>query len=123
MKLKPIKVFGRDIPVRIDNIDDINLAAYYDPVKLEIVINTTCEDKFSSYMHEIFHSVWHRIGLSQTSIPMDVQELIVESFSVMLSENFKEIKNAEKYLNIGSGQNKKYLSKKIIKPRKKSTKK
>lgn len=37
--------------------------------------------------HELGHAIWDRVALNQTSIPSDLQEIIVENFSIGFDEN------------------------------------
>lgn len=96
--LKKLNVFGLSVPVRLDNLGP-ELAGHYDPMKKEIVINNDSTQKFDTMLHELLHACWYRTALSQTDISRDVQEIIVESFAIVLSENFKTLVAAKKYLD------------------------
>lgn len=94
--MKKLNVFGNSIKVIVAEIEDPELAGYYDPVANTVTISKDCQDKFQTYLHEFFHIVWNRIGLNQTQINSDLQEIIVDSFATALLENFKQIKDASK---------------------------
>jgi Zn-dependent peptidase ImmA (M78 family) len=46
------------------------------------------EDKQSTLLHELFHALIYEIGLHQTSLTLDVEELIVENLSLFMLETF-----------------------------------
>lgn len=85
------KVFGLDVPVKLEDISHTNYDGYFDPVKKEIIIHSDSQDVFNTMIHELLHSGWFRLGLNQTSIPYDIQELIVENFATLIDENFETI--------------------------------
>lgn len=96
--MRSLNIFGRKIKVRMANLDHLGLDGYYDPEKYEIVIGDNCDDLNSSIIHECLHAIWDRLGLNQTDIPLNVQELIVEGFANALVENEKEIESIKKAL-------------------------
>ena len=42
---------------------------------------------FITLIHEIGHAVWDATGLNETSIPHDIQEIIVDNFAKGLVQN------------------------------------
>jgi Zn-dependent peptidase ImmA (M78 family) len=69
-------------------------AGLYEIDKHKITVDSSLvgKDKHSTIWHEFFHAVFFRTGLSQTSVSRDVQEVIVENFSIAVIENAKELK-------------------------------
>lgn len=86
-------IFGRKIPViyKKDLLKNQHLYGYYDYDKLEICIdsNLTPKVKFETLLHECGHALFHRAGLIQSKMSKDLEEVIVEQFSIMFAENFK----------------------------------
>lgn len=107
-KLKDLKIFGKTVKVKMDDLSQYNLAGQYSYETDEITIDNKCPDKFQCLGHEMVHAVWHRLGMNQTTISLDIQEMLAEGIATALYENFGELKHAEKY-----------FAKKITKNRKK----
>lgn len=97
-KLNYFNIFGLKIEVSTANLENKELAGYYDPVKNEIVISDEYEGKFHTLIHELGHVVWNRLGINQTQVPLDIQEIVVEGFATAFIENFEQIKRANKIL-------------------------
>ena len=45
-------------------------------------------DKEATLLHEIFHAIIYEVGLHQTSLEDDVEELIVENISMFMLDTF-----------------------------------
>lgn len=87
-----MKIFGKTVRIFHRPAKQFpHLAAWCDVEKYEITIHKETQDKFQSLCHEMFHLAWNRVGKNQTSIPHDLQELIVENFATVVDENFDEL--------------------------------
>lgn len=86
-----LKIFGLEVPVTIEQIENPHLAAYYDLENHRIVISAEDKHKLASLCHEMIHSMFQRTGLNQTKMPIDVQEIICENISVMIVENWDDL--------------------------------
>jgi hypothetical protein len=85
-----LKVFGLDVKLVFRPImDTMNLHGYFDPVKLEIVIDSkqSKKDQMSTLIHEICHTLAYRLGWKQ-SISQQMEEMLCEQISTVLMENF-----------------------------------
>jgi Zn-dependent peptidase ImmA (M78 family) len=71
--------------------DLMGLCGQCDPSNDLIRINKflKSDDLKTTILHEEFHYLFHRHGLNQTSIPLDVQEVIVETFSQFLVDHYE----------------------------------
>ena len=45
-------------------------------------------DKESALLHEVFHAVIYEVGLHQSSLTLDVEEMLVENLSLFVLETF-----------------------------------
>jgi hypothetical protein len=99
-KKSGLNIFGLEVPVKVSNLQDTGLEAYFDFVLKEIIIDQNFEHNFATRLHEFGHAVWFRLGLNQSKIPLSIQEIIVEGLSVALDENWEELakwrKNSKK---------------------------
>ena len=89
---KSLTIFGKKIkiePVK-DLLKDRSIYGEYDPDKHTIYIDSGLPPKTmnETLLHEAGHALFHRAGLSQSKISRDLEEIIVEQFSIMFSENF-----------------------------------
>lgn len=93
MKIKNLSVFGLNVPVKEEKglLQERGLAAYYSVDKKYMAIDPSIkgEEYTATILHELFHSVFFRIGFEQVRISHDVHELLAENFSRVLVENFK----------------------------------
>lgn len=46
------------------------------------------EDKVPTLLHEIYHALIYEIGLHQTSLSLDVEEMLVENISMFMIDTF-----------------------------------
>ena len=94
--MKSVKIFGKKIKIikQKSLLKEQNIFGYYDPEKFCIYIDEELNEKNykSTLLHEMGHALFHRAGLSQSKLTSDLEEIIVEQFAVMISENFKQIK-------------------------------
>lgn len=67
------------------------VAGYYRHASLEIVINKnqSKDDKTHTLLHELGHALFIRCGLMQANISSEIEEIIVENFATMITEQFK----------------------------------
>ena len=67
---------------------------YYCDQKKHIAIDDSLKDfqLNQTIWHEFFHAVFYRVGLPQTKISNEVQEMIVENFATATVENAKMLK-------------------------------
>jgi Zn-dependent peptidase ImmA (M78 family) len=89
---KTLNIFGRTVKVvkKKGLYKEESTYGYYDPEKLTIYIDADLKPKIQAetIKHEAGHALFHRAGLCQTSISPDIEQIIVEQFSIMYSENF-----------------------------------
>lgn len=94
-----IEVFGRKIPILIADLSEKELDGAYSRERKTIVLHKDLaeEDIVITALHEIIHAILHRQALCQV-IPEEIEELIAESISTWLDENydFPEIRQAFK---------------------------
>lgn len=95
MKIKNLKVFGVKIPIKEEKtlLSERGLAAYYHVDKKYIAIDPSIKgiERDQTILHELFHSMFFRLGFEQVRISNDVHELLAENFTRVLIENFKII--------------------------------
>lgn len=89
---KYVNIFGQKIPVVYKKglIQSEKCFAYYDPDIPAIYVDADLPKKAmtEALLHECGHALFHRAGLGQSKITRDLEEIIVEQFSIMFSENF-----------------------------------
>lgn len=86
-----IDIFGKATEIKEQDLSEMGLAGYYDMEKSLIVIDKNSDHKFQTCCHELFHNALHRVGINQTSLPRDVQEIIVESLATLIDEKWSDI--------------------------------
>jgi len=90
-KKSKVNIFGRTITIKyIKNLSkESHLMGFYDSDSKTINIDASLKDQDlrTTLSHEIFHAMCDRLGLNQTSLPMDIQEILCEGFSWLLEEN------------------------------------
>jgi hypothetical protein len=95
-----IYVFGLKTKISIKKIDDsLNAVALYDPVKNLITLDPRSQTQFQDFSHELFHVFWYRTGMRQYIVDPTVEEIIAENFSILLTENLKDIIKVYEKLN------------------------
>lgn len=72
-------------------VNNENVGGYFDFKKIYIALdaNLSAEDSTRILLHEIGHAIFNRAGLLQTKMPIQLEEIIVDQFATVLSENFK----------------------------------
>lgn len=95
---KSVNIFGREIAIVMKKglLIEHSAYGYYDPEKCEIYIDADMPPNVTqeALLHECGHALFHRAGLSQSKLGRDMEEIIVEQFSIMFSENFMPKKKA-----------------------------
>ncbi len=63
----------------------------FDPTNKLIMVDADLvgDEYTQTVLHELIHSVIHRVGIDQANIGDGVEEILCESISVALVENFK----------------------------------
>lgn len=89
---KSVTIFGQIIPVQLRKnlIKEKEAYGEYCPDKKTIYIDADLPPNTAreTLLHECGHALFHRAGLSQSKIASDLEEIIVEQFTIMFSENF-----------------------------------
>jgi len=89
---KSINVFGLETKIEMIEIDEsLNALALFEPANKRIVLDPRSESLFQDYCHELFHLFWYRTGMRQYVVDQHVEEIIAENFSVLMTENLKDI--------------------------------
>lgn len=86
-------VFGKEIKVLKEKnmLKEQGIYGCYVPDKLVIILDSdlTPIQLYSTLTHELGHALFHRAGLGQSKLGRELEEIIVEQFSIMFTENFK----------------------------------
>ena len=45
-------------------------------------------DTAHTFLHELFHAYWHRMGIVNTGIPAQVEEVIADQYTKLVTEIF-----------------------------------
>ena len=90
-----VMVLGRKVPIKyeVGVTEKFGLVGYYDPAVRNIVIDAAVSgDELNLCLyHEIGHALFCRLGLNQTSISQDLQEIIVEGYSWLIKECIRNL--------------------------------
>lgn len=88
-KPKFVNVFGAKIKINHIDMSQSDLLGSYDLEKKVICIEKTLtgNEFWLVYFHECIHALMDRLGYNQTSIPLDIQEMLCEQISYFLVEN------------------------------------
>jgi len=92
-----ITVLGKEITIEIkpftenDRKAGHDLDGFFDPCLNKICINGNLgrNDIKETLFHELFHAVFYHNGLRQTNISSDLEEIIVNQFSIFVCDNFE----------------------------------
>lgn len=94
--MKSVIIFGQKIKIikKKGIIQNDSIYGLYEPETSTIYIDDSLKRKqfIETLIHECGHALFHRAGLSQSKITRDLEEIIVDQFSIMLSENFLKLK-------------------------------
>lgn len=87
-----VVVFGQTINVvkKKNLLKEEEAYGIYDPESKTIYIDEDLPPKTAreTLIHECGHALFDRAGLSQSKIASDLEEIIVEQFTIMFVENF-----------------------------------
>lgn len=83
-----VNVFGVKVPVKRTELQSKGLVGLCKETHIEVDKQLQGEEATACLLHECFHYVFKRIGLCQTNLDHNLEELIVENLSVFMVENF-----------------------------------
>ena len=85
---KSLKVFGINYKIKVVDLP-YSMAGQCHRENHQIWISSTLEDKeiASTCLHELFHAALHRVSVTQAITP-ELEEVIVDTLSNVLTENF-----------------------------------
>lgn len=95
-KVKSKKIMGKTCKYTYTDLQDA--MGLFVPSTFEIFIDKTLkgDDLAHTVLHEEFHAVWDRLGLGNTEISHDIQELIVDGLSKFVTEHYKLVDKPKK---------------------------
>lgn len=85
--MKKLNILGRKITTKLIAPENPEHLAEYDDVKGVVNLTPTSKTICKDYGHEIFHAFWKRIGMGQTDIPENIEEILCENFSNFFDDN------------------------------------
>lgn len=90
MKRKRKNILGKDITYYFENVEHLGYYGLYDGDNSKIVLDKKLKGDLKKHiqLHEEFHAVFDRLSLNRTSIPHDIQEVIVDGFSLFVVEMY-----------------------------------
>lgn len=92
-KIKSFNVLGQKVKVRHVKMDEGFLGLFWpDDNRIDISIDCPKEKLAESLVHELGHAIFKRSSLDQCMISHDAQEMFVETFAKVITENFRLIK-------------------------------
>jgi hypothetical protein len=89
-----LNIFGKTVPILFANIRKDGFDGLFDPFNWTITIDDKNHDKFSTIIHEMVHSIHYRVGITQTKINQDTQEILAETLAIAIKENFETLAQA-----------------------------
>jgi len=92
-----LNIFGKVVVISIEKMTD-DCAGCFEPSTYKIKLDSGYDEKLSTFWHEFFHAVFFRIGMHQTDMSKDTQEILVENFSVAVVENLDALIKISKKL-------------------------
>lgn len=88
---KSKNILGTEIKYEFADLNDYD--GIYDPIKKTISINKELKVNElalkTTILHEEGHAMFDILGLNQTSLSLDMQEIIVENFANFIIEHYK----------------------------------
>lgn len=92
---KPFNVFGKEIKhfeVSVPPGSDFMGEYFTNEEEIHVDVSLSQAQKDHTEVHELLHATTYRAGLSDTAIPSDVWEVIVDQFATVLLENYNLIR-------------------------------
>lgn len=88
--IKYFLVFGIKVKVYYKNLRDQGYAGlyYYDSRHIELDKTLTKKEESVTSLHELFHATSDRLGLRNTGLRQEIEEVIVDNFAKVVEENF-----------------------------------
>lgn len=95
-RVKSKKIMGKTAKISHVHLDDAD--GLFIPSTFEIKIDKDLvgDDYVHTRLHEEFHAVWERLGLGNTEIPPEIQEIIVDGMSKYVTENYRLVDKKSK---------------------------
>jgi hypothetical protein len=85
--MKKLNVLGSKVTVKLVAPKNPNHVAEYDDVTKIINLTPTSPTLCKDYGHEVFHAFWKRLGMSQTDVGDNIEEMLSEGFSNFFDDN------------------------------------
>ena len=87
--MEKLNVFGLEVPIaKAEGLIDQGCAGMYHIDERRITIDETHKDNLQTILHEGGHAMFERMGWNQC-IPIEVIEIIVDTYPKFILENFK----------------------------------
>lgn len=86
-----IEIFGKKFKIiKSKDLHEIGIAGriHYDNSIIEISTELDDQEMLQTLLHECFHGIFRRCSIIQANVSHDIEEVIVDSFSTWLVENF-----------------------------------
>lgn len=94
--MKSVIIFGQKINIvrKKGLMKEESIYGLYEPENSTIYVDDSLNKKqfVETLIHECGHALFHRAGLSQSKITRDLEEIVVDQFSIMFSENLSKFK-------------------------------
>jgi uncharacterized protein YjaZ len=94
-KIEKLDILGMIVNIQYQPQVELNgvlVAGVYYPDRCQIFVATedrTDEQIYATLLHELGHAVFYRVGLHNTNVNPEVEEIIVDNIATVLVENFK----------------------------------
>lgn len=106
MKKELIDYLGSKTSIVIDKVPpEDNAVAQFIPQLNMILLDKDSHELWKDFCHELFHLICYRMGMRQTSFHADIEEMLAENFSVLMTENWNDLIKMHKKLNKQSENN------------------
>lgn len=88
--IKYFMVFGIKVKVYYKNLREQGYAGlyYYDSKHIELDKTLSKKEESVTSLHELFHATSDRLGLKNTGLKHETEEIIVDNFAKVVDENF-----------------------------------
>ena len=90
---KTVNVFGAAVNViESSNLHygDLKVDGLFDSSSKSIFVEISLpkEEKLQTFIHELGHALLWRVGVGQSNISQELEEMIVENYATMITETF-----------------------------------